>query len=1068
MKKIFSALILFALIFTGCSNSDSVSEKFLLASILTQQEQGTEYKICLKQSENTRTIVPDNSVFEECFSDIKWNVYFYPSTSVEKNYREAKPFYINDVFADENGYIKFRTIRKGIYDINLSGTYTNPSTEETLYFNAYKNNIDISASKNLEVEVSSVQLGTGSFEIKVSFDAEKWNLVSINSETVEINIEPLSKNVIDSVTEEHPFNELYPYTFERSEILDSNDELESIVLTVKPSPDTTSYNSDYPYLSGFYKINVSLNNYLSKDGNVSSLENIPLSDSVFAVSNFKKTTGTVEAYYSYSINTVQSVYYANMDPESTGNGLYLETAGYVWNIIDTIKKGNWSYTAGGDAAPSATVFCSDFVMNSNEYNRIFNISDEEKEQYSFFQGGFIIRIVTSLGYYEITSSSGSAYIKPFQKIQVTGTEPVTMILGQSMYANTCYFKGTSCIESGAVHFSNFYFDNLSTYLSKGTSSDKPFMRILKSCEEAERIFYADFTLNLDPDVSGASIYIYDEAKKTYNYDPTYGIYVVQEKDSNGEVIAANLYLKRLGMIKISEKASYYSLKIKAVAEYTGDLEGVVGTVAGVSSEVKQLSCDWQEGADKSIAFTALYNNAVTPDSIKWLLNGTTYSESTDSQIEIPLSYFVAGTTNQVSCTLNCGDDQVTSYINVQLNEDSSGLYKNWISYKDPLCQDSKYSIKYYTETLDNNDNIGKTAFDQKVLSIDVDYTIGDDDTCIWNHWNLNDGYLYISKNILNAGEQVSYVSYAYKMNPFTKTVDTGENLFSSLFNSYLPSKYYVFDITMDGGYYYLLIYDYDNSGYRILRTDSIVYKEGSFISMTAGSEVITFSGELSDPSRFAVKGTNLYFLLKEKGVYKTQMTMDSEGYIGVEESDRYVTMDSCVMGDNGGSYPIGTIEDPESANKFYTDMVIIGQSLYVTLWAYRQVEDITYTYMGGIAEYTINSDGSLTQAGLYGVPVSSAGTTSDGNNYTRYAPVGANPTEFYGIKKILAATDNYLLLQDSGLDLVDADNKVFNSIDRVVYFDLSNSNKAIDTTKTRTGLFMCEKNFTNGSVIVVY
>ena len=122
--------------------------------------------------------------------------------------------------------------------------------------------------------------------------------------------------------------------------------------------------------------------------------------------------------------------------------------------------------------------------------------------------------------------------------------------------------------------------------------------------------------------------------------------------------------------------------------------------------------------------------------------------------------------------------------------------------------------------------------------------------------------------------------------------------------------------------------------------------------------------------------------------------------------------------------------------------------------------------MGGIAEYTINSDGSLTQAGLYGVPVSSEGTTSDHISYTRYAPVGANPTEFYGIKKILAATDNYLLLQDSGLDLVDADNKVFNSIDRVVYFDLSN--KAIDTTKTRTGLFMCEKNFTNGSVIVVY
>ena len=275
-----------------------------------------------------------------------------------------------------------------------------------------------------------------------------------------------------------------------------------------------------------------------------------------------------------------------------------------------------------------------------------------------------------------------------------------------------------------------------------------------------------------------------------------------------------------------------------------------------------------------------------------------------------------------------------------------------------------------------------------------------------------------------------------------------------------------FDTIMDGGYYYLLIYDYDNSGYRILRTDSIVYKEGSFISMTAGSDVITFSGELPNPSRFAVKGTNLYFLFEEKGVYKTKMTMDTEGYIGVEESDRYVAMDRCVMGDNGSTYPITTIEDPESARRFYTDMVIIGQSLYVTLWAYKQVDDITYTYMGGIAEYTINSDGSLTQAGLYGVPVSSEGTTSDHISYTRYAPVGANPTEFYGIKKILAATDNYLLLQDSGLDLVDADNKVFNSIDRVVYFDLSN--KAIDTTKTRTGLFMCEKNFTNGSVIVVY
>ena len=147
MKKFFSALILFALIFAGCSNSDSVSEKFLLASVLNQQEQGTEYKICLKQSENnsasltkSRTIVPDNSVFEECFSDIRWDVYFSPSTSVEKNYKEAKPFFINDVFADENGYIKFRTIRKGIYDINLSGTYTNPSTAEIRYFNAYKNN----------------------------------------------------------------------------------------------------------------------------------------------------------------------------------------------------------------------------------------------------------------------------------------------------------------------------------------------------------------------------------------------------------------------------------------------------------------------------------------------------------------------------------------------------------------------------------------------------------------------------------------------------------------------------------------------------------------------------------------------------------------------------------------------------------------------------------------------------------------------------------------------------------------------------------------------------------------
>ena len=306
------------------------------------------------------------------------------------------------------------------------------------------------------------------------------------------------------------------------------------------------------------------------------------------------------------------------------------------------------------------------------------------------------------------------------------------------------------------------------------------------------------------------------------------------------------------------------------------------------------------------------------------------------------------------------------------------------------------------------------------------------------------------------------------MNPVTKTVDTSENLLSAYINSDLPTNdYTVQDITMDGGYYYILIYDNDsdNWGYRIIRCSSIVKDE--FISMTAGSDVITFSGDLSNLSRFAVKGTNLYFLFEEKGVYKTQMTMDPEGYIGVEGDSRDVNMSNCVMGDdNGNTYPITTIEDPESARKYYTDMVIIGQSLYVTLWAYRQVDGITYSYKGGIAEYTINSDGSLTQAGLYGVPVSSAGTTSDGNNYTRYAPVGANPTEFYGIKKILAATDNYLLLQDSGLDLVDADNKVFNSIDRVVYFDLSN--KAIDTTKTRTGLFMCEKDFTNGTVIVVY
>lgn len=106
----------------------------------------------------------------------------------------------------------------------------------------------------------------------------------------------------------------------------------------------------------------------------------------------------------------------------------------------------------------------------------------------------------------------------------------------------------------------------------------------------------------------------------------------------------------------------------------------------------------------------------------------------------------------------------------------------------------------------------------------------------------------------------------------------------------------------------------------------------------------------------------------------------------------------------------------------------------------------------------------MTLDGLSGV-ADSTELVNGGSTSTVYAPFGEkNPEAFFGIEKILAIKEDYLLLQDCGVYLTNESKSdyCFFKSDRIVYFDLKTN--TIDVSKTRTD-FKMNKTSVSGTVI---
>lgn len=641
MKKIFSALILFALICAGCSNSDSVSEKLLLASIFNQEEQGTEYKISVKQPE-TRVLGVNNSYLNDYLNDIVWTVSLYPS---ERNtYKEARSAYFENLKADSNGNISFKMIKKGLYLIYLYGTYTD-SEGVTYSFHAEKANVDLSkiSGSGIDMEVSSAQNNgsEGSYSINVEFDMEIWETDFLGDSNLSFSLTNVSSIYdSDSITEE--------YISVTSTIKESKK-----IFTLEPNTSTRT-----GLAPGFYRLTVGLKEF--QNGiNTISLDNIPLSDSIIVINSDKTTEGTVEAYYTYSLNSLRPYYYANSNPESIGNGLYPETAGYVWNIIDTLISAPWQEDE------SVVVYCGDFVLDAKEYNSI--VKDSAKSDSTFFSKKGSISVISSTGTYTISSYTVTVNNGKVVFADSSNTKSsLGVIKGYSFRGDSSYigvFENNVVLETALIPFSTCYIHEPENYLDK----DNPFIRISNTHAEAQASYDSDYNFltklsSAITDASKLKLYVYDKAKKDYYYDLSFGVAVDTDYVNSGDTAPtgtyANLYLVKKGSSLITSKDNYYGLSINATGIYNGEPE--------IYEESADATFDWNDNASATIKFTANYNKDVSPSSFEWKLNGK--SVGTGSTINLKYSQFVADSYNYLSCTLKYGNDEVSSVMKFSFDD----------------------------------------------------------------------------------------------------------------------------------------------------------------------------------------------------------------------------------------------------------------------------------------------------------------------------------------------------------------------------------------------------------------
>lgn len=1037
MKKIIALVFAATAFIFGCSNTDNNSEKLLMASFLqnnTSQKNETviNLKKCLQSS---RCLFPDNDELIENFDDVEWNLHFSPSEI--NTYKEANTFYCDGIRAVD-GKISLKAIKKGIYDINLNGTYQKDS-ETFYYFAGEKNNVDLAGQNEIELEVSYVQSGTGSYSFDLEFD-DNWDLDQITEDNVSLRIVPFSY-----------------YT-------PSEEELQRCqpVITVAKVPETgetekvvfTATNEQIN--SGFYQIEVSLNNYTAGSfGNSVKIEKVVLSDSVLAVTSKLKTAGTISACFSLPSDAIADKYYATNDADAKGNGLYLQTRGYVWDIISTIVKADWSSV--DVLEQPILIYCEDFTLDVSNYNTLFYAED------STFNGS--IKIMADNAVYllspdSVILQSGAIKLSSSQaKYSSTIPEYTDLTIEYPENIDSCRFSDHTNVEVANFFTKNVYFESPSDYLN----SETPFIKITKAAvdkynesvsEPAQKLrYFTDGVGSYDAEPSTSlKIYTYDSSKETYylDYSYVYDCKLSEDKET------WNVYLKKLAMTNIIDIEKYLNLSISA----TGFVNGEAKTYKNSDGDIV---FDYNKN-DSGIALEASYNPDCTGTSVAWKLNGKNIDASTNL-VMISYSEMLIEKVNYVSCYATYGGKEYSSMINFRFN--SNDIDADWVAYEDRYNNknNQKFVIGYYEENLDVSDSIGKSKVLIKNNSIESDTSEQ------WNHWNLNDGYLYAVKK---ADEK--YYLKIYKMNPLTKEfndADTEDSVSNILnYNGYL--KYNIVDITKANESYYMLLQSTEtDTNYNILVCSAIAeqsYDEGTGYASKL-SDDFSVEKDIGGLYQISAYGNYVYMAAgSDYGIYKVEIPISSLRDRSAESLTVTVNAitSSTVPAIFGDGFPITA---DGVADKSYTDMAVIGSKLYCTLKAATSfISDLNYTNLGGIACLDIAPDGTLSldndfgTDGLSGV-AGSRELVNGGSTSTVYAPFGdKNPEAFFGIEKILAIKEDYLLLQDCGVYLTNESKSdyCFFKSDRIVYFDLKTN--TIDVNKTRTD-FKMNKASVSGTVI---
>lgn len=1037
MKKFIALVFVAAALFFGCSNTDNSSEKWLMASLLQNKtSHEDEIVINLKGSkQDSRALFPSN--IEEIINDydnIKWGLYCTPSET--NTYSGATEFFCN--VTSSGGKISFQALKKGIYNIRLTGTYTDASGT-AYYCTGIKNDVNLESyrGKELDLEVSFVQAGTGSYSFKIEFD-RNWLLDQITAEKVSIKIQSF---VADDNQEQYQPDDV---TLSSETAPDSGETVKVIFTATKAQ-----------MKAGFYQIIVSLTDYENNGWYVNpvNIENMVLSDSILAVSADMQTIGTISACYSLPLKAIRSEYYATNDESVSGNGLYYVTRGYVWDIISTILKADWP--SNPEPKPEIKIYCDDFILDVSKYNTLFKADAADT---SF--DGYIMIIAENAKYLftkdYVSFPSGAIKLSSSQaKYSSTIPEYTDLTIEYPENIDSCRFSDHTNVEVANFFTKNVYFESPSDYLN----SETPFIKITKAAvdkynesvsEPVQKLRYftdgnGDGSYDAEPSTS-LKIYTYDSFKETYylDYSYVYACKLSEDKET------WNVYLKKLAMTNIIDIEKYLNLSISA----TGFVNGEAKTYKNSDGDIV---FDYNKN-DSGIALEASYNPDCTGTSVAWKLNGKNIDASTNL-VMISYSEMLIGKDNYVSCYATYGGKEYSSMINFRFN--SNDIDADWVAYEDRYNNknNQKFVIGYYEENLDVSDSIGKSKVLIKNNSIESATSEK------WNHWNLNDGYLYAVKKANG-----NYSLIIYKMNPLTKEFNDAytASAVSNILNNGEYLKYNIVDITKANESYYMLLQSIGtNTNYNILVCSAIAKQSYDEDTGYASKLSVDFSVEEDIGGLYQISAYGNYVYMaagSDYGIYKVEIPISSLRDRSAESLT--VTVDtitsSTVPAIFGDGFPITA---DGVADKSYTDMAVIGSKLYCTLKAATSfISDLNYTNLGGIACLKIDSDGTLTLDGLSGV-AGSRDLVNGGSTSTVYAPFGEkNPEAFFGIEKILAIKEDYLLLQDCGVYLTNESKSdyCFFKSDRIVYFDLETN--TIDVNKTRTD-FKMNKASVSGTVI---